>query len=329
MRVLDIIHQPDSYDFIFENASSDEIINDLKQLGYKDISRISGNRVSVQVPGNERNKAIQQLLQQLPNAQYDKSYGGSSLGAVLYKGGAILFKPSKNSNSQGGIKNEHHLINSINKFSQQMGPLSITFIGDNGKNLTVDGVTKAIHVGGQVQGRKKSDVNLLSGNTPIPVSIKKSNAEYWESADSYFGAQADAIVDKLLANGSITLTPTGKVRKSDNTPVVKISPEVAIKATPEQTSDIVFGSDVLEGNGAVVKQTFHDEHYTLNGNQLSITTDLVIIEPADIPANLQVYFIIRNDSTRNRPGSKYPGLRVLGTYASRVRNALHVDPSTL
>jgi hypothetical protein len=91
----------------------------------------------------------------------------------------------------------------------------------------------------------------------------------------------------------------------------------------------VFGSDILAGGGGVVKETFNDEHYTLKDNHLTVTADLVIAQPEDIPENMQVYFLIRNDSSRNRPGSRYPGLRVLGSYASRVKNAKKVDPADL
>lgn len=319
-----------SKEFIFEKAAvADAIMSALGQLGYKDVRRDSGNTVSVYVPGSERMNTIQLISSKLNGATYNPNMPGSSIGGIQYAGGKIKVRPAGGSGAQSaGLDNEQHLIDTINKFVNQVGPLTLTFIGDNGSTVTTQNVTQAIGAGKDTAGRKKSDINIMSNGKLLPISIKKSNAEYWESADTLFGVQADQIVDKLAASGEIKLNPIGK-QTTDGREKVSIKPEVAVKATDEQSLDVVFGSDILAGGGAVVKDTFHDEHYTLKGNHLTVTADLVISKPEDIPENMQVYFLIRNDSSRNRPGSKYPGLRVLGSYASRVKNALKVDPSTL
>ena len=319
-----------SKEFIFEKAAvADVIISDLSRLGYKDIRQDSGNTVSVYVPGPDRINAIKTITANLNGAEYNPNMPGSSIGGILYAGGKIKIRPAGGAGAQSaGLDNEQHLIDTINKFVNQVGPLTLTFIGDNGSEVTANNVTQALGAGKDTAGRKKSDVNVMSNSKILPISIKKANAEYWESADTLFGAQADQVVDKLAASGEIKLTPIGK-QTPDGREKISIKPEVAIKATDEQSLDVVFGSDILAGGGAVVKDTFHDEHYTLKGNHLTVTADLVISKPGDIPENMQVYFLIRNDSSRNRPGSKYPGLRVLGSYASRVKNALKVDPATL
>lgn len=319
-----------SKEFIFEKAAvADVIISDLSRLGYKDIRQDSGNTVSVYVPGPDRINAIKTITANLNGAEYNPNMPGSSIGGILYAGGKIKIRPAGGAGAQSaGLDNEQHLIDTINKFVNQVGPLTLTFIGDNGSEVTANNVTQALGAGKDTAGRKKSDVNVMSNSKILPISIKKANAEYWESADTLFGAQADQVVDKLAASGEIKLTPIGK-QTPDGREKISIKPEVAIKATDEQSLDVVFGSDILAGGGAVVKDTFHDEHYTLKGNHLTVTADLVISKPGDIPENMQVYFLIRNDSSRNRPGSKYPGLRVLGSYASRVKNALKVDPAIL
>jgi hypothetical protein len=319
-----------SKEFIFEKTSvSDTIVSALAQLGYKDVRRDSGNTVSVYVPSAERINTIKIISSALNGAEYNPNMPGSSIGGILYLGGKIKVKPAGGAGIQSaGLENEQHLIDTINKFVNQVGPLTLTFIGDNGSKVTAKNVTQAIGVGKDIASRKKSDVNVMSNGKLLPISIKKSNAEYWESADTFFGDQADQIVDKLTASGAVTLTPIEK-QTPDGRQKVSIKPEVAVKATDEQSLDVVFGSDILAGGGAVVKDTFSDEHYTLKGNHLTVTADLVIAKPEDIPENMKVYFLIRNDSSRNRPGSKYPGLRVLGSYASRVKNALKVDPANL
>lgn len=316
-------------EFIFERAAADAIMAALDQLGYTDIRQDSGNTVSVYVPNKDRISTIKTLASKLKGAKYDPNMSGSSIGGVLYAGGKIKVKPAGGTGEKSaGLENEQHLIDTINRFVKEVGPLTLTFVGDNGRKLTARNVTEAIGAGKDTAGRKKSDVNIMSNGKLVPISIKKSNAEYWESADTLFGKQADAIIDKLVATKEIVLSPTG-TQTPDGREKVRIKPEVAIKATDEQSLDVVFGSDILAGGGGVVKDTFHDEHYVLKGNHLTVTADLVIAKPEDIPDNMQVYFLIRNDGSRNRPGSKYPGLRVLGSYASRVKNALKVDPATL
>lgn len=326
MRINDLLVE--TFEFIIESPA-DDIIADLKKIGFEEPIRDSGKTVTLRVTG-DRKQVIKDLVGKLPGSTYDPNAGSSSLGGVKFRNGLIIIKPAgKGGSESAGLKNEQHLINKINEFVSQYGPLDVTFVGDNGRRVTANSVTQALSTGKDTAGRKKSDVHLMSDGKIIPISIKKRNAEYWESADSLFGKEADSIVDRLVSSGTVKLIPTDKVRPDDNVQKVKISPEVAIKATPEQTEDVVFGKDILAGNGAVVKETFEDEHYTLNGNKLFVTCDLVILEPEDIPGNLQVYFIIRNDSTRNRPGSKYPGLRVLATYATRVKNALKIDPADI
>ena len=317
-------------EFLFEKAPvADEIFNTLSNLGFQNLKKNSGNTVSVYVPIQTRQQTIKDIVANLPGAVYDPNLPGSSIGGIRFADGKIRIRPLKGPGYQGGgLDNEQHLIDTINKFVKEVGPLKLTFIGDNGKNVSANGVTQAIGAGKDTKGRKKSDVNIVSNEKIVPISIKKSNAEYWESADTLYGNNADKIVDVLVANGEVTLTPTGK-QTPDGRQKVSIKPEVAVKASPEETLDVVFGSDILQGGGGVVKDTFTDEHYTLKGNHLFVTADLVITAPEDIPENLQVYFLIRNDSTRNRPGSKYPGLRVFGSYAKRAKNAKKVDPSIL
>lgn len=314
MRFADLITE--TYEFIFE-APADEIIPALQNLNLDDYRKDSANRVTVYVPAKERKATMQLLLQRLDGAEFDRNYGNSSLGGIRYNGGGILVKPAGGTGDKSaGLSNEKQLVDAINRFVEEVGPLDVTFIGDNGKSITAAGVTQAISAGADVKDRKKSDVNLVANGKVVPISLKKSSAEYWESADTLWGDKADNAIEKLAASGQVELTQLDKTRK-DGTPFVKIKPEVAVRATPEETLKVVFGSDLL-GQGGVVKQTFDDEHYKLEGNQLSVTADLVITQPEDIPDNQRVFWLIRNDSTRTRPNHKYPGLRVLAAYASRI-----------
>jgi len=306
-------------EIITEAAAVDEILAQLQNIGLDNVEHKNSRRLIVYVKRQERNATIKVLLDRLPGATYNKAMTGSSLGGIEYNGVAIMVKPKGGTGAQSaGLSNEKHLVDTINRFVDEVGPLIVTFVGDNGKSITARNVDRAASTGADSTNRSKSDVMLFANGKPVPLSLKKSNAEYWESADSLWGKRADALVDRLVAEGKITLEPIGKQRAGDGAEFVKIKPEVAVKATPEETMSVVFGNDIQSGHGAVVKQTFEDEHYRLEDNHLTVTADLVIVNPEDIPENLMVHWLIRNDSSRNRPKHKYPGLRILAAYASRL-----------
>lgn len=304
----------------------EKIIPDMQAIGLDNYRIDSSKKLSVYVPRAERKATIRMMLDRL-DATYDAGAGSSSLGLVTYQGVKIQVRPAGGSGSESaGLKNEAHLIETINRMIGEVGPLNITFVGDNGQSITARDVTEAQSVGADTANRKKSDVNLISNGKPVPLSLKKANAEYWESADTMWGDKADALIDQLDRQGKIKLTPVENKIRNDGTQFVKVSPEIAVKATAEETIDVVFGTDILQGNGGVVKETFEDEHYKLEGNNLTVTADLVITKPEDIPDNQKVFWLIRNDSTRTRPNHKYPGLRVLAAYAKRINpNVLVVD----
>ena len=305
------------------SSIADQIIYDLSNLGYicrKDTSRA----VSVYAERSIRTQIINQLIEQLPQSEYNPHAGTSSLGLIFYRGGSIRIRPLKNSKISSGIENESILATTINFYIERYGPLDIVFSGANNCQVSTGQVVKAECTGTSTQNRKKCDVKLFTPTAEIPVSVKKKNAEYWESADTYYGSTADCIIEHLVSKNIIQLEPTGKFR-NDGTEKVRLKPEVAVKADYNQTLDIVFGNDLYESDGFVVKENFTQKNFNYQSGTLHISAETVINSIDTIPADLAVYLLIRNDSTRNRPSSNYPGLRVLGSYASRAKNAHIID----
>jgi hypothetical protein len=311
---------------LLSEGAADAIIPEIEALGYNDVVRKSGTTVNIFAPTADRKKVYDTLLQQLEGS-VKKTGGPSTLGYIEYKNAKIVVRPAgKQGVESAGIKNEQNLIDKINEFVKEVGPLDITFVGDNGVSITAKAVTEAAGVGRDTAGRKKSDVNLLSNGKAVPISIKKRTAEYWESADTYFGDLADKVLTKLIKEKQIDVLPIeGEFRPSDGKQKIRIKPEVAVETTDEQTADLVFGSDLLAGQGGVIKETFEDEHYTLRANNLTVTCDVVIKDPKDIPDRMKVFMLVRNSKDRNRPSSPYPGTKVQAAYASRAKNALILD----
>ena len=312
---------------------ADDVIKELEKIGFNNIKKISGKTIAVYVPNKDRLKAMQKILNTITGSTKDMT-DPSSIGRVVHPNGTkIKVKPiGKQGVDAAGLKNEVHLIQKINQFIKEVGPLDITFVGDNKKNITAKGVTEAKGAGADTKNRKKSDVNLISDNKLIPVSIKSKTADYWESADTLFGPLADKIITNLLKRKLINLTPIDAYTSKDTTKYggtakgtqkVKISPEVGMKLSKEQVLNVVFGSDILAQGGGIVKETFEDEHYVLNANNLTVTVDTVIRDVQDIPERMQPYLHIRNTQSRNR--GLYPGTRVQATYFQRMKNTLIID----
>ena len=314
-------------------VTTNDVIRDLEKLGFNDVKKVSGKKVAVFVPNQNRIKSQKRMLTALKGSKLDKT-DASSIGAVIHPNGTkINIRPAeKQGVNASGLRNEQHLIQKINQFVEQVGPLDITFVGDNKKTLTATSVTEARGAGQDTKGRKKSDVNLMSEGKLIPISIKSRSADYWESADTLLGPTADKIITNLKQKKLVTLTPIDAYTPKDNTAKggtpkgtqkVHISPEVAMKLSKKNVLDVVFGSDILAQGGGVVKETFEDEHYVLKANNLTVTADVIIKAVEDIPDRMQPYLHIRNGSARNR--GLYPGTKVQASYFRRTKGLLIVD----
>ncbi len=314
-------------------VTTNDVIRGLEKLGFNDVKKISGKKVAVFVPNQNRVKAQSKILSAFKGSKKDMT-DASSIGAVVHPNGTkINVRPAdKQGVNAAGLRNEQHLIQKINQFVKEVGPLDITFVGDNKKSITATSVTEARGAGQDTKARKKSDVNLMSEGKLIPVSIKSRTADYWESADTLLGPTADKIITNLKQKKLVTLTPvdaytpkdsTAKGGTAKGTQKVKISPEVAMKLSKKNVLDVVFGSDILAQGGGVVKETFEDEHYVLKANNLTVTADVIIKTVEDIPDRMQPYLHIRNSQARNR--GLYPGTKVQASYYQRVKNALIVD----
>ena len=223
-----------------------------------------------------------------------------------------------------GLESEQAFVNGINKIcndnSKKEG-VNIRFIGSNGITFECKGVTKATSTGLDTSNRKKADA-ILHGDREYPISLKKRNAEYWESADSYAGELARKLIDKAVEEGKTELVPVGSSQ------VLKLTKELVYKATKAQTRNVVFGSDLL-GKGCVIQETFAGTmNYTVTEDEwieIKVSKIFKTISDVENDSTHAVWFLIRNDRTRNSKTIGYRGLRVLAAYASRVKGKTQVS----
>jgi len=303
----------------------------LKKLGYSNFKNKTANRIGILVDGDPVAvlKRVEEIFKDKgavynPNYQTLNGNQVSALGAVQIGQKIVFTRPlSRQGNKSAGIGNEIAFVNGINKYVDAaygaFHTITVVLNGP-GKKIVISKVLIASASGSDTAGRKKSDVNLLRlGQPPFPISLKKSSAEFWESADTIYGSQAVSILESLDARGKIKITRVGN--KVDFGASIS---GIAIPTTDEEKTNFVFGSDIL-GRGAIVKQTFSgDSNFFWDEKNLTLTVNCVKLYDnlnQIKSSNEDPYILIRRDSSRNSGlgGRKdFAGLRVQVVYKSRL-----------
>jgi len=319
-----------------------EIELELKKSGYLNFKSKTINRIAILSDG-DRSAVLRKVAEIFKNkgAIYNPNYqtpiingrGGnqvSSLGVVEIGNKIIFTRPaSRQGNNSSGIGNEIAFVNGINKYLDTgygiFHTITVVFYV-SGRTITVNNVLIAESAGSDTAGRKKSDVNLVRLNAPtFRVSLKKSTANFWESADSYYGSQAVSIIESLEKSGDISLIRTGN--RVDFEPGIT---GIAIPTTDDEKLNVIFGSDIL-GNGAIVKQTFSgNTHFTWDENNLILTVNCLKLY-SNINqvkcSDEDPYMLIRRGSDRSLSGRKdFTGLRVQAVYKSRITGDIKQFP---
>lgn len=299
------------------NFTYETLSQTLSSLGYKNQKKVSATKIAILVDQN-RVDALENIQKNIKGSVYDKTpSSASSVGFVKVNNKFLIYaKPaSKQGKASAGVDNEQKLVDFINS-SAKTGPINVFFMNGN-KSFEVFGCVEAVSAGTDTSGRKKSDVNLIDYKGKVyPISIKKDDAEYWESADSYFGQEAKFIIDKAVSEGKTKLVPQNGY--------FTIEPNIAVEATRNEKQDVVFGSDI-QPNGCVITKTFSTGSFELKEDTLVVEVSNIIESLGDVKDDKDVYFLIRNDKTR-KSIKEYPGIRILAAYKKRInRNVVIVN----
>jgi hypothetical protein len=313
-------------------ASKSEIEKILRKAGYENF-KISGNKLAVlvQIPdGNKKDQFRAKILQDIltflkkrmpgEGPEYSNDASLSSIGGIVFASNPtkILVKDvGKQGEKSAGVANEIELASILQGVVDKYGSVDVTFTDERGKTLSIENVIKVDLSGKETVGRKKADVVLKSETESLPISIKKLNAETWESADNLFGKRARKILDTLVADGVVTLT---KIKERKGQPVYKLSKEIVMEPTESEAISAIFGSD-LNPQGGVVIQTFQPEHFKQDKNTVTVDAHVVITSKEDIPESHLMLWILRNDSDRNSASLGIPGIRPLGVTLTRALGA--------
>lgn len=304
----------------------------LRKNGYEDF-KFAGNKINVlvQIPAGQKknefrvailNELLAVLKAQMPEGdpEYSADPGLSSLGGIVFSASpvsVVVKDTGKQGDQSAGVANELELASILQSVIQKYGSANVTFIDPRGKKMTIRNATNVDVAGRDTADRKKADVVLTSERGSLPISIKKLDADMWESADNMFGERARAILDKLVAKGVVQLNQIGERKlKTGVVPVYELSKEIVMEPTEQEALSAVFGAD-LNPKGGVVVQTFKPEHFTQKENNVTVNCHAVITNAAEIPESHMMVWLLRNDSTRNGGSLGIAGIRPLGVTLSR------------
>jgi hypothetical protein len=303
----------------------------LEQAGYE--IKVTGNKLGI-LTDEQRETVLQDALaflqEKFPNggAVYSSNPNiGSSIGGIKFEGSpvVVLVRPkSKQGGSSSGKLNEENIRAMIQMLIMEYGSINITFVDKRGLKMSIQNCIQVDDASMNVVDRQKADLILSSSDgKSLPISLKKVQADMWESADSTFGEKAKTILANLQQQGIVKLDKF----KTDKGSYYKLTKEIVVEPTPEEAMGAIFGSDLFERGGVVV-QTFKDEHFVTKDNNVTIQCEYIFTKKEDIPTSHLMVWIIRNDKTRNNP---LPGLRTLGVTLARgigksgTKNAILVD----
>jgi hypothetical protein len=308
------------------NLDKNTVIAALAKIGYtgEDV-KVSGNKLFVLVDapeggkGSHREQVMMDLIQKLgallPGSEprHVTGSGMGSKGGIMFGNSPILVGVKDKAVQGGGSSgkgNEENLRSLIQMLIMEYGKINLTFVDKAGKKLGIKNCNDVVDASMQVQNRQKADLIFKSSSGQLPVSLKQVTADQWESADSLFGSKAKEIIQKLVKDKVIQLQ---QYTESNGRKYYKLSKEIVVEPTQEETMDAIFGSDLL-GKGGVVVQTFDEHHFTYNENNIIVSCDYVIKTKEDIPTSHLMVWLIRNNTARNNP---LPGLRTLGVTLTR------------
>ena len=295
------------------NLIKEDTISDLKKLGYKDedIVPLSKTRIKLLVPAKERPLVFDKLTKSGLFKRVDVS--GHSMGGVEAKDGTIIIPKPKEKQGSGsaGLGNESFFTNKINSTIEEVdGPITVVIKSKN-KTVKYSKVIKAEEAGRDTKGGKKSDVRLLSEKGVIGnLSLKQENASMWESADKRYKDLMIKLVNRLknkpYPNLGLIKTDKENIYRLYNPKTKEEYGGIIITGLDKSDMDsIVFGSD--NPKTVIVKETFDDGDFSLNGNTLTITVHDLLTDIKDIEGTkYEPILVIRHDSTRTATSGLRP-----------------------
>lgn len=298
-----------------DKAMAIKIIKDTFKLddeAFKD----KGLNFNLLVPRPERQKYIDDI-EKIEGFEYNPQPSGfSSIGYLTYGDVKIAVKPSGiQGKKSAGLENEDIFVTNINKYLED-GPKNI-IITDGTRTIEWADVTEAKGTGTSTSAYSKSDVNFYNGEKDLGgVSLKKTNAIYWESADVRFKDEVMNLLDAILTGklgDEISYKPLVDRRGNEDSTIIRMwnkvtdekIPGVIVKDLPEiDIYQAIFGNDKVP----VVMETWDESNFSIKGDDLIIKASKVYENIDDVEEDGAMPVLnIRHDMTKRNTR----GLRAL------------------
>lgn len=276
----------------------------------EDLKLLSGKRIAV-LTDKPRWEVLGHIAH-ITGGIYDPTTcdAQSSVGWVQVGSLRVYCKPkSKQGNNSAGLQNE--VI--FDELFQKYNPGKM-IISDGKNTIECDDILGIQHSGADTKGRKKADIVINSKNGPIPLSLKKDNAEIWESADKLCGPLMKLAVETAVRAGLVELNPYKGVGR--------LTKGISISCTEEMQHNVMFGSDIF-GHGAVLVKTFTENDFTYceYTDTLTISVTNVIQSLDDVKGTKhEPCILFRNDATRRN--TMVPGVRALVVIKKRINKSV-------
>lgn len=229
---------------------------------------------------------------------------------VMISGFHITIKLRKDQRKKPkpGLDNEAMFVSYINDAIKDNGaPLTLKFHGE-GKEWLVEDVTAVKYVGNKnvFAGNKADAILVTFQNKKIPISLKKDNASKWASPDKTMKPTAEKFFQEMIDR---KLTSISELPQKKN--VFKINP-IGFELDERNAKEMIFGNDVLVGDGAVIIRSFQPSDFDLNDQKeiLNIKCSFIFRKYSDLTQKHKAYLILSNDSTRKVASNILPaGIR--------------------
>ena len=300
-----------------------------------------GNHVKVAIPSlcrNDRLRVLNAIFKDFhdcaPVMLTDRP-DYSSIGYVKIANFKICVKSLRQQSKLApGLPNEQFLTQKINKYLLACGRINLIFFnGDTQVRYDDVGRCYATENRKRRRGRNKADMIIETQKSEYCVSIKQSDAERWESADTSHGKIALQKLENAIRDGKTSLVNVMDVngnpmlRSGDaNRPVMRVEPELYWKMDPQEQRKIIFGDDVIN-DGAVAIKTFDDGDFQFDESSatLRVSCERLYVPSLPIRAEDEPCWMIRNDVTRNCRSLGILGLRIESVFLTRTKYAIEVD----
>lgn len=302
---------------------------------------VNGNHVRVAIPSINRHDRMHVLqnihrdFQDFCAALLTDRPDYSSIGYVKIQNLKICVKSQRQQKQLSpGVPNEQFLVQKINKYLLQHAAINLIFLSETIAVRYID-VTECIATENRKlrTGRNKADMIIKTATSQHAVSIKQSDAERWESADTARGKQARAKLDDALHAGKTQLLPAltetaYPIYRNGNReqPVMRIEPEIYWRMSTDEQLQTMFGDDI-DHTGAIVVNTFNnnDFDYDAPNKNLKINCSKIHTRSMEIGSDDAAYWMLRNDITRNCLPLGIAGLRIESVRSSRIKYGIEVD----